>query len=268
MTRSKTILIVEDEEGIREALKLKLKKGGINIMVATSGEEALEILKKRTPNLMVLDIILPHMNGLQLLQLIREDAQLRDLPVVVMSVSGGEEKIKQAFALNIIDYLIKSEYTIDQIVKKLQEIITNELPEKKKKIPPPGFSLLVIEDDIPTCEAITMKLKKKGFLVEFAEDGEAGFQKLFQKTFSGVLLDLRLPRVDGFEFLERKSQDEKLKKIPVMIFSNFGQPEYIHRSLALGARGYVVKTQHSIDEIVDDIAKCFLEQRCYVEFGK
>ena len=123
----KIILIVEDEQALQEALKLKLEKEGVEVLTASTGEEALEVLKKKRPTLVSLDILLPKMNGLELLEKIRKDADLHDLPVVVVSVSGGQEKIRQAFSLGIVDYLVKSEYKIESIVQKMMNILENYL---------------------------------------------------------------------------------------------------------------------------------------------
>jgi two-component system, OmpR family, alkaline phosphatase synthesis response regulator PhoP len=123
--KNKSILIVEDEQALQEALKLRLKKEGIETLIAGTGEDALDILKKHKPSLVSLDILLPKMNGLEVLKNIREDKDTKDLPVVIVSVSGGQEKIKRAFGLNVIDYLVKSEYTIDDIIKKLKNILSN-----------------------------------------------------------------------------------------------------------------------------------------------
>ncbi|MEK7157140.1 MAG: response regulator [Patescibacteria group bacterium] len=121
--QGKSILVVEDEQALQEALKLKLTKEGIEVLTASTGEEAIEILKTRRPTLVSLDILLPRMNGLEVLRNIRENPKTYDLPVVVVSVSGGQEKIKQAFSMNIVDYLIKSEYKIEDIVNKLKEML-------------------------------------------------------------------------------------------------------------------------------------------------
>jgi CheY-like chemotaxis protein len=121
--KEKMILIVEDEQALQDALKIKLENKGVTVLTAGTGEEALEILKKKRPLLATLDILLPKMNGLEVLKKIREDKGLRDLPVVVLSVSGGQEKIREAFSLGIVDYLVKSEYKIENIVKKIMDIL-------------------------------------------------------------------------------------------------------------------------------------------------
>jgi len=123
MPDKKTILVVEDEQALQEALKLKLGKAGFEVFTASSGEEALNVLKTLRPTLISLDLLLPKMNGLEVLRKIRENPELANLPVVVVSVSGGSEKLKQAFGFNVVDYLIKSEYTIENVVERLEEIL-------------------------------------------------------------------------------------------------------------------------------------------------
>lgn len=124
-TAEKIVLVVEDEPALAEAISLKLSQAGVKAITAASGEEALTALKTVRPDLVWLDILLPGINGLEVLRQIRQDPKLKNLPVVVVSVSGGSEKIKQAFSMDVIDYLIKSEYTIDQIIDKARQILQN-----------------------------------------------------------------------------------------------------------------------------------------------
>lgn len=120
MEKEKTVLVVEDDIALQEALKLKLKKEGIRVLTANSGEAALAVLRQEMPDLITLDILLPQMNGIEFLRQIRADKSLKDMPVVVVSVSGGTEKMREAFGLNIVDYLVKSAYKIDDLVGKIK----------------------------------------------------------------------------------------------------------------------------------------------------
>lgn len=121
--QKKTVLLIEDEPALQEAVKIKLEKEGIEVLAAGTGEKGLQILEEKKPNLVWLDVLLPGINGLEVLRRIRENTKIKDLPVVVVSVSSGQEKIKQAFSMNVIDYIIKSEYTLDDIVKKVKDIL-------------------------------------------------------------------------------------------------------------------------------------------------
>ncbi|HCI05254.1 MAG: Response regulator [Parcubacteria group bacterium GW2011_GWC1_45_9] len=132
-------------------------------------------------------------------------------------------------------------------------------PEKISRV------ILVIEDDEPTREAILWKLNKSGYQGDSAGDGIAGLEMLKQKQYSGVLLDLRMPRGDGYYFMEEKNKDQELKKVPVIVFSNFSQPEFVNRSLELGAKGYLVKAQHSVDQIVEELTNCLENGICSID---
>jgi DNA-binding response OmpR family regulator len=119
------------------------------------------------------------------------------------------------------------------------------------------MKILVVEDDEPILQAITFKLIKEGFEVEGATDGIIGLEKL--KTggpFKGVLLDLRMPKGDGFKFLEAKKEDEKVKDVPVIVFTNLSQREFVDRAIGFGVKGYLIKAYHGVQEIVDELKKC------------
>lgn len=115
----KLILVVEDEPNLLEAIKRKLEKENVNVLTAETGEQALGALEKQKPDLVWLDILLPGINGLEVLRSIRNNPLLKDLKVVAVSVSGGDDKIKEARALNVDDYIIKSENTLALITKRV-----------------------------------------------------------------------------------------------------------------------------------------------------
>lgn len=127
-TNAKTVLVVEDEPALQEAVKLKLSQAGVNVITASNGEEALNILEKQVPDLLWLDVLMPRMNGLELLSRIRQNEKLKYLPVLVASVSGSPEKIKQAFSLGVTDYMVKSQHTIESMAAKALSILKEAKP--------------------------------------------------------------------------------------------------------------------------------------------
>lgn len=119
-------MVVEDEPALNEAITLKLRKEGIVVLPLGSAEDALVMLETKKPDLIWLDILLPGMDGLAFLRQMRSTPKLQHLRVVVVSVSAGDEKIKQAFGLNVLDYIVKSQYPIDEIVKKIKYLLDHE----------------------------------------------------------------------------------------------------------------------------------------------
>ncbi len=104
--QNKTILVVEDEPPLQDAVKMKLEASGYKVVQAFTAEAALDLLEKGSlPDFVWLDLLLPGMGGFQFLERVRANPKLQTLPVMVVSVSAGPEKIQQAFQLNVVDYV-------------------------------------------------------------------------------------------------------------------------------------------------------------------
>lgn len=116
-----------------------------------------------------------------------------------------------------------------------------------------GYKILVVEDDPFLRQAYTIKLTKSDFTVEVATDGIEAMEKL--KTFLPdlILLDLVMPRKDGFATLEDIKKQEKLQNIPVIVASNLGQPDEIARVKTLGANDFVIKSNLSLEDLITKI---------------
>lgn len=120
----KTMLVVEDEPSLREAIVFKFRKDGVNVWEASTAEDALKIVENQgAPDLMWLDILLPGMNGLDLLEKFRGMANMKDTPVLIVSASQGEDKIKKAEQLKITEYIVKSNMALEDIIKKAEVIL-------------------------------------------------------------------------------------------------------------------------------------------------
>ncbi len=126
MEKPKTILVVEDEEALQEAIQTKFKsKPQFKILSAYSGEAGLGLLAQETPDLIWLDLLLPGMGGFQFLQNLRSTPQWKNVPVMIVSVSGSPEKIQRAFELNVIDYVVKSQYRLEDIISKVEDFLAS-----------------------------------------------------------------------------------------------------------------------------------------------
>lgn len=111
-------------------------------------------------------------------------------------------------------------------------------------------SILIIEDDPFLSQMYAVKLSSNGFNVDTAEDGEAGFKKLKDKKFDLVLLDLVLPKLDGFGLLKLIRKDQELKTVKVVVFSNLGQKQEVERALGDGADEYIIKAHFTPTEVL------------------
>jgi CheY-like chemotaxis protein len=131
IARKGRVLVVEDEPALQEAIKFKLEQRGIQVSLAATGEEALNLAKAQRPDLVWLDILLPGMSGLEVLEKMRQDRALKNLAVVMVSVSAGPEKIKEAFEMKALDYIIKSDNKLDDIIERI-DVLLSALPASAK----------------------------------------------------------------------------------------------------------------------------------------
>jgi len=119
--KSKLILVVEDDIVLQHAIKFKLTTEGFTVIAVNSGEEALQVLASQQPILIWLDLLLPGMGGWRFLEMIRQNPKYRELPVIIVSVLSDKERIKKAFQLHVIDYIVKSESNLDDVVNKVKQ---------------------------------------------------------------------------------------------------------------------------------------------------
>ena len=120
-------------------------------------------------------------------------------------------------------------------------------------MPDTGKKVLVIEDDRFLSSLVKARLEKESFTVVQAFDGEEALKMLKQEVPSLIILDLIMPKVNGFEVLQSISISPQLDKVPVVILSNLAQDSDIQKAHDLGARGYFIKVKVSIDDLIQKI---------------
>ena len=119
----KKVLIVEDDEFLRSLNAKRLETEGFKVVIAVDGQSALDLIPKEMPNLIFLDLLLPGIDGFEVLKKIKADAKTKDIPVVVFSNLGQKEDIEKAHNLGAQDFLIKANFTLDDVVTKIKEIL-------------------------------------------------------------------------------------------------------------------------------------------------
>ena len=255
----KKILIIEDEEILLDVLQKKLIKEGYEVDIAKDGNEGIEKLKNNQPDLVLLDIIMPKVDGYEVLEKIK-DMGLKDLPVIVVSNSGQPVEIEKAISLGASDYLIKAEFEPEEVINKVKALLsTSKNKDTSKPTPATGgqTKILVVEDDQFLRDLLVKKLEKEGYLVVMAIDGQEAVTKFTEEKPKIVLLDIILPVIDGFEVLKkiRGHEDKKLAQTPIILLSNLGKESDIEKGKSLGANDYLIKAAFTTDEIIDKIRK-------------
>lgn len=200
---AKLVLVVDDDPVARDLLRRYLGRGGFRVETAANGEEALRLARELSPDAITLDVLMPQMDGWAVLSALKDDPALEPIPVSMLSIVD-ERRI--GFSLGASEFLTKP---IDR--DKLLEVLERLCSDVAEP------NILVVEDDEPTRELVCRTLKGRDWVVNEAENGVVGLERMAASTPNLVLLDLMMPEMDGFEFLSRMRANESWRRIPVVV---------------------------------------------------
>lgn len=272
------ILIIEDEPVHLGVMKAKLEHEDYEVLSAVDGEEGFKMIKKEKPDLVLLDIILPKLDGFEILKRVRDEKIA--VPIIVVSNSGQPVEVDKALELGAKDYLVKAEFNPSDVLEKVRKVLADTPGALRRETKAAGGSkkvsqdsggvqgtgnkmnVLIIEDDKFLRDLIVQKLGREGFKTLEAVDGESGVKLAADEHPDVILLDLILPGLDGFEILRRLKSDGATSSIPVIVLSNLGQKEDMERALSVGAEDFMVKAHFTPGEIVGKI-KSILQKKYF-----
>lgn len=129
---NKTILIVDDEEPILNILRDKFKSEGFSVLVAKDGRQGLLEAFNKKPDMILLDILMPNLDGIGMLKKLRKDPWGKDASVLLLTNLSDIEKISEAMQLGVVGYLVKSDWKLDQVVDKVKNFLGMNTPDKKQ----------------------------------------------------------------------------------------------------------------------------------------
>jgi signal transduction histidine kinase len=231
------ILVIDDKVTAREMLKQELTKLGYAVAVATSGPQGLTLANKLRPDAILLDVQLSDKDGGLTFTTLKSNPLLAHIPLIMMSVAEPENR---GYLRESIDYIDKT-INADQLATLLQKY---RIGEHSKPL------VMVVDDDESIREYLSVILEKTGWRVFPAENGQVALDHLENKQPALILLDLTMPIIDGFGFLERLQQNDKWRSIPVIILTskNLTEDEYT-RLHTLGTRIFP-KTTFSHNDLI------------------
>ncbi|SDM07404.1 Signal transduction histidine kinase [Paenibacillus sp. OK060] len=250
----KRLLIVEDDEIQRKAIIELIGHDDVAITAVSTGSEALNELHSQRYDCMVLDLMLTDMTGFELLDQIRDDQYLNDLPIIIYTgkeLDSKEEMKLRKYAESIIIKDVKSpERLLDETTLFLHRVEAN-LPEDKRRILQKlhnketlfeGKKILLVDDDIRNVFALSSVLEGYRMDVTFAENGREALEILDKNPeIDLVLMDMMMPEMDGYEAMTRIRQIPKFEKLPIIALTAKAMKEDRGKCIEAGASDYVKK---------------------------
>jgi signal transduction histidine kinase/DNA-binding response OmpR family regulator/HAMP domain-containing protein len=200
-----TVLVVDDDPAVCEMVQRFLTKEGYDVVTVARGEDVVSVARKVKPHAITLDVMMPEMDGWEVISALKADDELADIPVIMLTIVDDKN---MGYAMGAADYLTKP-LDRDRLLGALS---------KYCNVQSPGLAL-VIEDDSSSRELLRRTLEKDGWQVTEATNGRVALDCVANRCPSLILLDLMMPEMDGFEFLDELQQHPQWRSIPVVVIT-------------------------------------------------
>ncbi|MGC4006695.1 MAG: response regulator [Pirellulales bacterium] len=248
--KSRRVLVIDDDPNVCDLMREFLENHGMVISTAHDGQTGLEMARTQKPDVITLDAMMPNMDGWTVLTLLKSDPQTQRIPVVMVTVADDR---KRGVSLGVSDYFTKP---IDwpRLTRMLQDYTGGEAAPR----------VLVIDDQPGTREMCRETLAGNGWIVVEASDGVSGLAQVEAANPSVILLDLLMPNMDGFEFLEELRARPDGAKIPVVVMTAKDLTDEDRLRLNARVAGVIMKGRLSTDELLQEMlqrVKSILETR-------
>jgi two-component system, cell cycle response regulator len=247
------IIIVEDDPMISEIYHRKFTEGGFEVSVAMNSEQALDLARTQEVDVVMTDLIMPKMDGFQLIEALRTEGYDKNIKIIVTSNLSERSDQEKALELGADGFVAKSEHSPSELVVEIQRLV-NQFQQQKKnsariedakkgKSNSNGKRVLLIEDEEIFIEMFGEKLKQDGFIVEAARNGAWGVKEAMKNKYDIFVVDMIMPAMTGEEMIAKIKANEETKNIPVIALSASVEDDVAKRVQKMGIDAFFVKTQ-------------------------
>jgi CheY-like chemotaxis protein len=245
--QERLILVVDDDATVRELVQRHLERSGFAVVTADGGQEGLRLVRELRPAAVTLDIMMPDLDGWTVLAAIKGDPTLASIPVVLMSIVDQKNR---GYALGAADYLVKP---VDRA--KLLETLTNICGASA------GRALLVDDDEVVR-RSVRQALEPIGWKVTEAENGQVAVEAIAAARPDVIILDLMMPKMDGFEFLDELRSRPDWRDIPVVVITAKDLTDEDRNRLNGGVERIIQKSDRDemLRQLSRELAKCVKRQ--------
>jgi len=234
-----TVLVIDDDPAVRDLMQRFLSKEGLRVVVAADGKEGLRLARELRPDAITLDVLMPGMDGWAVLTALKDDPALTEIPVIMITIVDEKQA---GFALGVADYLTKP---IDW--KRLTAILQNYEPAGATR------RVLVVEDDARMRKILRTRLEKQGWTVIESENGRDALERMAEGLPDLILLDLMMPEMDGFQFVDQVRTRKGWRSIPIIVLTAKDLNEEDRRRLNGYVEGILQKGTYKPEELLREV---------------
>jgi len=240
--RAERVLVVEDDAHAYDLIATALNSAGYLSVRARHGDEALRLAREARPIAVTLDLVLPGIDGWEVLKTLKSDAATRDIPVVIISRVDERDL---GVALGADDYFVKP-VDRDRLLNRVRQLTTSDQSKTR---------LLLIDDDTSLHELLDEELTRLGYTIESAFNGETGFAAAKANTPDVIILDLMMPGMSGFEVAGLLKDHPSTARIPILVLTSKEISADDRRELQSKVAACVQKGKSARDQLVAEIRR-------------
>ena len=236
-----SILVIDDDMNAQELMKKFLTKEKYNVLQATSGHEGLDMAAKHLPDLITLDVMMPEMDGWEVLAALQNNEITKNIPVIMLTMANEPDI---GYSLGATDYLTKPVNW-----GRLSKIL------EKHEIETSSQSILIVEDDEITRDMLKKSLETNEYKVTIARNGKEGLERVKKAKPALILLDLMMPEMDGFQFAEQLRENKKWLDIPVVVITAKDLTSEDHNRLKGNVEAIMQKGSYTKNELLSEVGE-------------
>lgn len=234
----------------RDMLARRLEREGYTITTASGGNEALELIGKQKFDLVLLDILMPDLDGYKVLERLKSHNSTRDIPVVMLTAVHEMDSVVRCFEMGVEDYLTKP-FNIPFVKSRIASCLRSsrvkeEEDAEKPKPETEQHHLLIVDDNAMNRDMLARRLEREGYYVTTAIGGRQALDLLEKESFDLMLLDILMPDMDGYEVLEQLKANDATRDLPVIMLTAVNEVESVKHCIDLGAEDYLIKPFNAV----------------------
>jgi CheY-like chemotaxis protein len=239
--RTYSLLIVDDNAMNRDMLARRLDREGYRIATASGGRAALAHVAEQKFDLILLDILMPDMDGYQVLETLKADPATREIPVVMLTAVNEIDSVVRSFELGAEDYLTKP-FNIPFVKSRIMACLRASQPVDAGAADDiAGANILIVDDNAMNRDMLARRLEREGYQITTASGGRAALELISNQPFDLVLLDILMPDLNGYQVLETLKSDPATRDMPVVMLTAVNEVDSLKSCIDLGAEDYLIK---------------------------
>jgi signal transduction histidine kinase/CheY-like chemotaxis protein len=232
-----TVLVIDEDPAEGDLLARALGKDGFRVLGAQSGEQGLALAAQWLPDVILLDVMVADPDGWSVLERLKQDEQLMHIPVIINSMA---DERSTAFILGATDYLIKPSER-DELADAIKRCVRKD----------EGQPVLIIDDDVEVRRLVRYVLENEGWTTQEVTDGYLALMRVAERAPALIVLDLHMPRMDGFAFLDELNKKREWRAIPVVALTaaelSAAEQQRLHGKVDV----IIEKGPHSTDKLLE-----------------